>query len=61
MKTTDVRKKGRTESVKLLHELTAELREFRFGMAGGAKKNIRRARTIRRDIARIKTVMNEQK
>ena len=60
MKTADVRKKNRTDLVKLLHELATELREFRFGMAGGAKKNIRRARTVRRNIARIKTVLNEQ-
>ena len=60
MKTADVRKKSQTDLVKHLHELVAELREFRFGMAGGAKKNIRRARTVRRDIARVKTVLNEQ-
>ena len=61
MKTSDVRKKSQDELKKLLNELSQELREFRFGMSGGQKKNIRRARTLRADIARIKTVLNEQK
>ena len=59
MKAQDVRKKSQTELKKLREELTAELREFRFAMSGGQKKNIRRARTIRKDIARINTILNE--
>jgi len=61
MKATDVRKKSETDLKKLLGELTAELREFRFGMSGAQQKNIRRARNVRREVARIKTVLNEQK
>lgn len=59
MKAIDVRKKSPTELKKLYSELIAELREFRFGMSGGQKKNIRHARTIHKDIARIQTVLKE--
>lgn len=61
MKTSDIRKKTATELTKLLGELKEEVRDFRFSMSGGAKKNVRRARTVRRDIARIKTILTETK
>lgn len=59
MKTSDVRKKTPQELSKLLGELHSELQSFRFGMSGGQKKNIRQARALRKDIARIKTVLGE--
>ncbi|MES2014596.1 MAG: 50S ribosomal protein L29 [Patescibacteria group bacterium] len=60
MKAIDVRKKSDTELTKLMGELESELREFRFGMSGGRTKNVRLARKIRADIARIKGVMTER-
>ncbi len=57
MKASDVRKKSAAELEKLLGELQAELREFRFGMSGGRTKNVKKARTLRADIARIKTIL----
>ncbi len=59
MKPTDIRKKSPEDLKKLLDELEAELREFRFGMSGGRTKNVKRARAIRADVARIKTVLSE--
>ena len=59
MKASDLRKKNATDLGKQLAELETELREFRFGMSGGRTKNVRRAREIRRSIARIKTVLGE--
>lgn len=59
MKAKDIRKKSAADLTKELAELETELREFRFGMSGGRTKNVKRARTIRKDIARIKTVMSE--
>ncbi len=59
MKANDVRKKSSEERKKLLTDLTEELREWRFGMAGAAKKNIRRSRALRADIARLKTIHRE--
>jgi large subunit ribosomal protein L29 len=60
MKPIDVRKKSDEELTKLLKELETELREFRFEMSGGRIKNVRRARVIRAEIARLKTVMHER-
>lgn len=60
MKAIDVRKKNDTELAKFLGELQVELREFRFGMSGGRVKNVRKARALRADIARIKLVMAER-
>ena len=60
MKPADLRKKNPTELSKLYAELEAELREFRFGMSGGRIKNVKRARAIRADIARIKMVLSEK-
>lgn len=59
MKAKDIRKKSAPDLTKELTELETELREFRFGMSGGRTKNVKRARAIRKDIARIKTVMSE--
>lgn len=59
MKTNDIRKKGTAELSKMIAEMETELREFRFGMSGARTKNVRRARELRKDIARIKTVMTE--
>lgn len=61
MKTADVRKKNPTELAKLLSELEAELRMFRFGMSGSHTKNVRASRAMKKDIARIKTILNEKK
>lgn len=60
MKPADIRKKNPSDIGKLLTELETELREFRFGMSGGRTKNVKRARAIRADIARIKTILSEK-
>lgn len=60
MKPADVRKKSTEELTKLITELETELREFRFGMSGGRAKNVRKARQLRHDIARVKTVLTER-
>ena len=60
MKASDLQKKGAPELNKMLVELEGELREFRFGTSGARTKNVKRARAIRKDIARIKTVLSAQ-
>jgi large subunit ribosomal protein L29 len=60
MKTKDLRKKNANDLTKELTELESELREFRFGMAGGRTKNVKRAHAIKKDIARIKTVLHQK-
>ncbi len=61
MKPVDVRKKSTEELKKLLGELQGEIRDFRFGMSGGRTKNVKRARTVRADIARVHTILGERK
>lgn len=60
MKPADARKKSDTELTKLMQELEESLREFRFEMSGGRTKNVRKARVMRHDIARIKSIMTER-
>ncbi len=60
MKAIDVRKKSPQELHKLLNELQGDLREFRFGMSGGRTKNVKKARVIRADIARVHMVLSEK-
>ncbi|MBV9349360.1 MAG: 50S ribosomal protein L29 [Patescibacteria group bacterium] len=60
MKLADIRKKTTDDMHKLLKEMEEELHEFRFGMSGGRVKNVRRARVLRHDIARIKTILGER-
>lgn len=60
MKPIDVRKKSPNELAKFLGELETELREFRFEMSGGRVKNVKRARALRADIARVKTILAER-
>lgn len=58
MKTTDLRKKNETDLHKLLTEQESELRSIRFGTSSGGMKNVKKARSIRKDIARIKTILH---
>ena len=60
MKPNDIRKKNPAELRKTISEMETELREFRFGMSGARTKNVRRARVIRKDIARIKTILSQK-
>lgn len=60
MKAQDLRKKGTEDLKKLKAELESELREFRFGMSGGRTKNVKKGHALRKDIARIMSVLNEQ-
>lgn len=44
--------------LKELRDKREKLREFRFGVTGSKIKNIREARTLRKDIARLLTKLN---
>jgi len=64
MKATDLREKTDEELVEAFEEARQELFELqvRKDLEGeGAETNPLKARSLRRDIARIKTVMNERK
>lgn len=61
MKATDIRKKSPEEIKKLVAVQQAELRDFRFGMSGGHSKNVKKAKMLRKDIARMHTILSQTK
>ena len=58
---TEIKKKSSEELAKLLDEKREEVRAFRFGVAGGAKKNVKAPLLARKEIARILTEQNSRK
>ena len=60
MKTTDVRAKTDDELTEQLDTLGRESFNLRFQRANGQLENTNRLRQVRRDIARIKTVLGER-
>ncbi|MFA9459648.1 50S ribosomal protein L29 [Thiohalorhabdus methylotrophus] len=59
-KAEDIRKLSREERASKLNELRDEQFNLRFQHSTGQLENTARMREVRREIARIKTVMNEQ-
>ena len=59
-KITDLRPKTDDELKAQLTELQKEQSNLRFQAAGGQLENTARVRVVRRDIARIKTLMNDR-
>ncbi len=60
MKAADVRAKTVDELNAELDQLTKEVFNLRFQKAGGQLENTARVRQVRRDIARIKTILGER-
>ncbi len=61
MKTKDLINKTPADLMKLVSTKREELRAARFGGAGAKAKNGKEGRNIRKEIARILTVLNAQK
>ena len=61
MKSKEITGKTQADLTKMLAEKRESLRLFRFGAAGAKTKNIKEGRMIRKDIARILTMMNIKK
>jgi len=59
MKARDIRDMTAEELQARLKDLKGELFNLRFQMATGQLDNIMRIRQVRKDIARVKTVMRE--
>ncbi len=59
MKAVDVRTKTKDELVDELHGLKKEQFNLRFQRASGQLENTARVREVRRDIARVKTILQE--
>ena len=60
-KPTDIRAKGAETLPTMLLELRREQFNLRFQRATGQTEGVARVRQVRRDIARVKTIMAEQK
>ena len=60
MKPKEVRNKSIDVLRELLKEKRERLRDLRFSLAGGKVKNVREIREIKRDIARILTIIKEK-
>ena len=58
MKIKDIKTKTIADLNKLLMEKRESLRVFRFGTAGAKTKNVKEGRAVKKDIARIMTVLN---
>lgn len=61
MKATDLRQKTDDELNAQLIDLRKEQFNLRFQAAGGQLENTARVRQVRRDIARVKTILGERK
>jgi large subunit ribosomal protein L29 len=61
MKTADLRAKTEDQLKEEIMSLRKEQFNFRFQKSTGQLENVSRIRAVRRDIARIKTVIAEQK
>jgi len=60
-KPTDIRSKGADNLPGMLLDLRKEQFNLRFQRATGQTESVGRVRQVRRDIARVKTIMSEQK
>ena len=60
-KPTDIRAKGLDNLPGMLLDLRKEQFNLRFQRATGQTEGVGRVRQVRRDIARVKTIMSEQK
>lgn len=57
---TDLKGKTEKELLRELSEKREALAKFRFGISGSKLKNVKEGKTIRKDIARIETVLNNK-
>lgn len=56
----ELRLKPNEELNQLLSESQKKLRELRFNLASGKVKNVRAIRVLKKDIARILTILSEK-
>ncbi len=60
MRANELRDKDNEALLKQLNERENDVSNFRMQVATGVVENVRSARTARRDIARIKTILHER-
>lgn len=59
MKILELRQKTKSELQKLLQDNRERLRQLRFDLIAGKVKNVREIRKIKKEIARILTIISE--
>jgi large subunit ribosomal protein L29 len=59
MKITELRQKTKTELNRILREKRERLRQLSFDLEAGKVKNVREIREIKKDIARIMTILSK--
>jgi len=57
MKTSEIRQRSEVELEEILGKKREKLRQFRFDLASGKVKNVREIRVLKKDIARILTIL----
>lgn len=55
----DFKNKTENELKQILKDKTEALRVFRFAMSGGKIKNLKEGQALKKDIARIMTILNK--
>ncbi len=59
MKIKELKNKNVKELNSLLSEKALALRTFRFAVAGSNVRNVKEGKAVKKDIARIKTLLNQ--
>ena len=57
MKISEIKQKPKNELQKLLQDERDNLRQLRFDLSAGKVKNVRQIRKVKKDIARILTIL----
>lgn len=60
MKKKEEKKRNENDLITELEEKQIKLRDLRFGIAGSKSKNVKEIKTVRKEIARIKTALNSK-
>ena len=60
MKVQEMRKKSESDLVKLADDLRGQMRDFRFKIANKELKNHQQLKQVKKDIARILTLLKEK-
>jgi len=61
LKAVDLRKKNKDELHKMVQELKKKLSDLRFKFSSNKLKNVKEASSTKKEIARILTILSEQR
>ena len=61
MKALEIRQRPKAELKEILGKKREKLRQLRFDLASGKVKNVREIRMLKKDIARILTILKDER